>query len=208
MADALPPVQQPATEGVADGITLRLPVFSPGNPPQSVEDRRRRMRGSVAVSFRVSRLIGNLSQVVRFMERLRAAGCRIALDDFGAGMSSFTYLKNLPLDIIRIDKIDGSARRNVRAARWLDCLHGRGRTVQPPPTGRTRTRRDAADPGRRHRASGGRAGAGGRNQPGHRQRTCAGLACWAGRWIERRCGVAQRPPLLDAAAGERSKLPA
>jgi diguanylate cyclase (GGDEF)-like protein/PAS domain S-box-containing protein len=53
------PVQQPAAAGADDGITLRLPVFAPGDPPQSVEERRQRLRGSIAVSFRVSRLIGN-----------------------------------------------------------------------------------------------------------------------------------------------------
>ena len=53
-------VQQQASNGTEDGITLRLPVFSPGSPPQSIEQRRQRMRGSVAVSFRVSTLIGNV----------------------------------------------------------------------------------------------------------------------------------------------------
>jgi len=54
--------------------------------------------------------VRDLLRVVRMIERLRAAGCRIALDDFGAGMASFGYLKNLPVDVI---KIDGSFVRNL-----------------------------------------------------------------------------------------------
>lgn len=78
--------------------------------------------------------ISDMHDANRLLDVMRPAGCRVCLDDFGAGFSSFSYLKHLPADVI---KIDGQFVRNVvnsREDRMLvqaivNVAHGLGKST-------------------------------------------------------------------------------
>lgn len=88
-----------------------------------------------AIAFEIteSSAILSLERAVEFIESVRALGVKVMLDDFGSGLSSFGYLKTLPIDYL---KIDGELVKDIAGARidlaMIEAIHRVGEVIGIP----------------------------------------------------------------------------
>ncbi len=66
-------------------------------------ERHRSVAERICLEITESVALHDLDNTRRFIDRVRAVGAKVALDDFGAGYTSFSYLKELPADLLKID---------------------------------------------------------------------------------------------------------
>ncbi|MEZ5584206.1 MAG: EAL domain-containing protein [Candidatus Competibacteraceae bacterium] len=115
VASALRTQGESLRNGKPVSLTVNLSGRHFGNPQileiiQESTQRHGANPSSIVFEVTETAAVENFTEACHFIQALRDKGYRIALDDFGSGFSSFDYLKNIPVDYI---KIDGSFVRNL-----------------------------------------------------------------------------------------------
>lgn len=96
-----------AREGLKMGFTLNLSGYAfsdPGLLPHLKETLARTGADprNIVIEITETAAVSDLVAACNLMHEIKALGCRFALDDFGTGFASFNYLKQLPVDIVKI----------------------------------------------------------------------------------------------------------
>jgi EAL domain-containing protein (putative c-di-GMP-specific phosphodiesterase class I) len=130
-----------AVELAATGAAVELNVSAASISDPSLVDYIRRAIGRIGADpaslvFEITEttLISDEAAARAFVEGLHRLGCKIALDDFGTGYGGFTYLKQLPIDFLKIDiefvrdlKYDPASQKVVEAV--VNLARGFGLTT-------------------------------------------------------------------------------
>jgi len=111
------------------GVSINLSAQSLHRPEiiaQLIELTQHAARHPLILEITETTLVPQLAEIAHFLGILRSSGFKIALDDFGSGYSSFTYLADLPFSFL---KIEGALIRRVREPRVRTIVHGIQRTA-------------------------------------------------------------------------------
>jgi EAL domain-containing protein (putative c-di-GMP-specific phosphodiesterase class I) len=102
-----------------------------------VQDRIRGaglLPAQMGIEVTESALMADIEHAAGVLARLHAEGVRIALDDFGTGYSSLAYLRQLPIDVLKIDRsfvadLDDTGQNMAIVSRIVELAHDLGFTV-------------------------------------------------------------------------------
>lgn len=97
-------------------------------------DRLRGRSGDLCLEITETAVIDNPERALRNIERLREAGVELSIDDYGSGLSSLAYLRDLQANELKIDKafvmrMDVTARDAILVRSTIDMAHGLGLKV-------------------------------------------------------------------------------
>ena len=107
--------RHPQVSAIALNISGRS-LSEPGLPQYIIDQLKHQgvQPARLVVELTETSAVSDLHDAQRLIDALRSAGCKVCLDDFGSGFSSFTYLKHLDVDMV---KIDGQFIRDLPADR-------------------------------------------------------------------------------------------
>lgn len=125
------------TGAVRLAVNLSAKAFGDAGLIPLIEDEFRRTGADpkrLTLEITETAAVADIGEACRFIERLRQLGCQFAIDDFGTGFSSYTLLRRLPVQVIKIDRSlirnlasDEADREFVRA--MITIAHSLGQEV-------------------------------------------------------------------------------